>query len=28
MVEISWHGIHLLSFNNSIYIVPNSSIAK
>lgn len=28
VVEISWHAIHLLSFNNSIYIVPNSSIAR
>jgi len=28
VVEISWHAIHLLSFNNSLYIVPNSAIAR
>jgi small-conductance mechanosensitive channel len=28
VVDISWHAIHLLSFNHSIYIVPNSTIAR
>lgn len=28
VIDISWHAIHLLSFNNSLYIVPNSSIAR
>jgi small-conductance mechanosensitive channel len=28
VVDISWHAIHLLSFNNSIYIVPNSIVSR
>ncbi len=28
VVDISWRAIHLLSFNNSTYIVPNSVISR
>jgi len=28
VIDISWHAIHLLSLHNSLYIVPNSAIAR
>ncbi len=28
VVDISWRAIHLLSFNESIYIIPNSTISR